>query len=392
MKKITFSLAIVLFSTAVRAAVVKTVNSSSAGMLTTYFTPSERGTVTDLTVTGKMDARDFKFIRDTLKALVTLDLNGASILAYNGNKGTDLNTTSYAENSFPTSALCGDETHPNQKLEKVILPTNIQKIGGAAFSYCVVLRQVDLPSGLLSIGYNAFYGTALESLTIPNTVTEVQWNAFSQCASLTTVKLSSSLTNISMWSFSYCFSLQEIEIPESVTYIENRAFFSCINLKKVTLPVNLTDLGSDVFNECTALNTVIVKNPVPIDLYATNNSLAFGQVSNQCTLWVPQGTSSIYSSTLIWNFFQTIKEVTPTSVNENSVQPSAVYYNTLTDEIIMNGTAQNAAQNYQIMGMNGMVVLQGATTADSRINTAGLGSGAYLLVLDNGSKIKFIKY
>jgi BspA type Leucine rich repeat region (6 copies) len=381
MKKIIISLAIVLFSTAIKAVVVKTVNPTSAGTLTTYFTPTERGTVTDLTITGKIDARDFKFIRDTLKALVTLDLNSASIQAYN----------EFASNALPASALCGDETHPNLKLEKVILPTNLQKIGGMAFYYCVALNQADLPSGLLSIGYSAFTATALESLTIPNTVTEVQSLAFSQCASLATVKLSSSMTDISLQSFAFCYSLGEIDIPESVTSISYEAFHSCINLKKVTLPTKLTDLGTNAFNECTALNTVIVKNPVPLDLFGNGNIYAFGQGSSQRTLWVPKGTSGAYSSTLVWSFFQIIKEVLPTTVNENSVQPSAVFYNSSTDEIIMNGTAQNAALNYQIISVNGMVVLQGSTTANSRISTAGLGSGVYLLVLDNGSKTKFIK-
>ena len=391
MKKIIISLAIVLFSTAIKAVVVKTVNSSSAGTLTTYFSPSERGTVTNLAVTGKMDARDFKFIRDTLKALINLDLNNASILAYSGSKGTDSNATSYAVNSFPPFALSGDETHPNLKLEKVTLPANIQKIEAAAFYYCIALNQVNLPSGLLSIGCNAFSATALESVTIPNTVTEVQWNAFAQCSSLTTVKLSSSMTNISLQLFAYCLSLGEIEIPESVTSISYEAFHSCINLKKVTLPSKLTDLGTYAFNECTALNTVIVKNPVPLDLYESGNLLAFGQVPSQCVLWVPKGTSGAYSSTLVWSFFQTIKEVVPTSVNENSVQPSAVFYNSVTDEIVMNGTVQNTALNYQIISVNGMVVLQGTTTANSRINTAGFGSGVYVLVLDNGTKTKFIK-
>ena len=391
MKKIIFSLLIVLFSTAISAAVVKTVNSTSAGTLTTYFSPSERAVVTDLAITGKIDARDFKFIRDTLKALINLDLNNVSIQAYSGSKGTDSNTTSYAANALPPSALCGDETHPNLKLGKVILPTNLQKIGGMAFNYCVALSQADLPSGLLTIGYNSFYATALESLVIPNTVTEVQAQAFTQCASLTTVKLSSSLTDIAFQAFAFCYSLGEIDIPESVTSVSYEAFRSCINLTKATLPTNLSVLGLNAFNECTALITLIVKNPVPLDLYGTGNMNVFGQSSSQRTLWVPKGTSGAYSSTLVWSFFQIIKEVLPTTVNDNSVQPSAVFYNSSSDEIVINGTVQTTALNYQIISLNGTQVLQGTTTANSRINTAGLSSGVYVLVLDNGTKTKFVK-
>ena len=45
----------------------KTVNETTAGTLSSYFTDEEKSSISSLTITGKMDARDFKFLRDYFK-------------------------------------------------------------------------------------------------------------------------------------------------------------------------------------------------------------------------------------------------------------------------------------------------------------------------------------
>ena len=45
----------------------KIVNETTAGTLSSYFTDEEKSSISSLTITGKMDARDFKFIRDNFE-------------------------------------------------------------------------------------------------------------------------------------------------------------------------------------------------------------------------------------------------------------------------------------------------------------------------------------
>ncbi len=45
----------------------KIVNETTAGTLSSYFTDEEKSSISSLTITGKMDARDFKFLRDYFK-------------------------------------------------------------------------------------------------------------------------------------------------------------------------------------------------------------------------------------------------------------------------------------------------------------------------------------
>jgi hypothetical protein len=81
-------------------AVSKTV-SVTAGGLYAALTASEKTTITDLTVTGTLDARDLKTMRDNLTSLTKLNMSGATILAYTGKLGTDTISTTYPANEMP---------------------------------------------------------------------------------------------------------------------------------------------------------------------------------------------------------------------------------------------------------------------------------------------------
>ena len=64
--------------------------------------------ITSLTVTGQMDARDFKFIADELDELTTVDLSGATIVSYSNHaKPLFNNEVDYPENCIPPMAFFG---------------------------------------------------------------------------------------------------------------------------------------------------------------------------------------------------------------------------------------------------------------------------------------------
>ncbi len=81
--------------------------SVTAGGLASKLTDVEKTTITNLTLTGTIDARDFKTMRDSMTVLKKLDLTGVSILKYTGLDGSSTRNivTTYPENSIPRSAF-----------------------------------------------------------------------------------------------------------------------------------------------------------------------------------------------------------------------------------------------------------------------------------------------
>ena len=71
---------------------------------------------------------------------------------------------------------------------------------------------------------------------IPNTVTEIEKNAFY-----------------------YCTKMISITIPDSVTTIGAGAFYSCSSLKEITIPQSVTSIGADAFLHCGNLTAINIK-------------------------------------------------------------------------------------------------------------------------------------
>ena len=64
-------------------------------------------------------------------------------------------------------------------------------------------------------------------VVIPDSVTSIGDDAFSGCASLTSITIPDSVTSIGEEAFSGCESLAGITIPDSVTSIGEDAFWNC---------------------------------------------------------------------------------------------------------------------------------------------------------------------
>jgi hypothetical protein len=95
----------------------------------------------------------------------------------------DYNGATYTVTEIGTKAF-GNLVWSGPKIETVVLPSTIIKIGDEAFAFCRSLVSVNLSEGLIEIGNNAFCGSyKLENLYIPNSVRKIGKNAFKGCVS-----------------------------------------------------------------------------------------------------------------------------------------------------------------------------------------------------------------
>ena len=160
-----------------------------------------------------------------------------------------------------------------------------------------------IPNSVTSIEYGAFSGcTGLTSVTIPNSVTSIEGGAFSDCSGLASIVVENgnkvydsrsncnaiieistntliqgckttiipnSVTSIGNEAFYGCTGLTSIIIPNSVTSIEDFAFTGCTGLTSLTIPNSVMDVGEDAFGGCTGLTSVLIGNNSELSMDAT---------------------------------------------------------------------------------------------------------------------------
>ena len=132
---------------------------------------------------------------------------------------------------------------------------SVTKIGESAFKGSAV-TSVSMPECIISIDYNAFKGCQnLESVTLPESLTTLGSYAFYSCKLLKTIKIPSGVTAIPSSCFYECSSLESVTIPEGVTTIGECAFQSC-NLNALTLPESLEKIGIYAFSGNQSLKSV----------------------------------------------------------------------------------------------------------------------------------------
>ena len=191
-----------------------------------------------LKITGNIDARDIKCLRDDNPALAFLDLSEATINEYYGNGGTSIYQTSYPANELPEFSFSNyAKPRGSSPIVKLKLPNTITTINRRAFYYCSALTDIAFGDSITYIGTESFLACdGLKSLIIPNTVKFISDSAFSRCNGLT-----------------------DLTIMSSDTYFDHKAFFYCKYIKTITcLGIIPPVFGDESFSYLNSLTTVYV--------------------------------------------------------------------------------------------------------------------------------------
>jgi hypothetical protein len=144
------------------------------------------------------------------------------------------------------------------RLQSLTLPESVTEVGGGAFTLNEI-SQLKLSSGLTIIS-PAFAFNKLKYVEIPEGVTRIEEKAFSD-NELVEIKLPSTLKYLSGFNNN---EFRSITIPESVEELGSHAFASN-KLTSVTIPGNVKIIGKRAFNNTwhdQLLNSVIIEEGV----------------------------------------------------------------------------------------------------------------------------------
>ncbi len=174
------------------------------------------------------------------------------------------------------------------QLTDITIGQNVETIGHYTFADCPHLTRITIPSKVTTIGWYIFSGdTSLKYVTIEgnidqsltnnktfnsgaselhitltNTVTQIQTEAFRNLTVLKTISIPNTVTNIRTEAFNGCTGLTQIVIPNSVTSIAEKTFYNCTNLENVTIGNQVATIGYGAFSKCEKLTEITIPNSV----------------------------------------------------------------------------------------------------------------------------------
>lgn len=243
------------------------VNMTAAGQLGEAL-GTQANEITKLTVRGPINSDDFN-------AMWSASFNGQLSVI-------DLSSAAIEGNAIPAYAFY----HPDIQ----------NPINGLGFT--LKLEQIILPEGISKIGASAFEFAQLTEVSIPSTVETIEKYAFSGCFNLISVSLPSSIKNIR----EYCFS-------------------GCPELRRVYIPSSLESLDKECFNTSSRLAEIYSASKIPpVCRGAADGDTPFGRydyagysssISDAIPVYVPVGAAELYRNAPGWDYFNNFIELDP---------------------------------------------------------------------------------
>jgi hypothetical protein len=355
MKKLLLLITTICFVTMLQAQVSKTVQVDTAGGLAPALTAIEKSTITNITITGNIDARDFVTMHD-MNVLSTIDISETKIAAFTYNKAS----------TIPHGAFSHD-----LNLTSIILPSSVTSIQWDAFGFCENLTTIDIPSTVMSIDIDAFLGCpGLINIDANNpTYSSIDGVLFNKNQD-EILRCPTSKTG-------------NYVIPATVKSIGFGVFFNDSNLTSITILSYINYIYLP-FRGCKGIRSIIIYSITPPFLSPLDDQGIFDDINKtNCILYVPFGTRSAYQTSSHWNEFINIVEMgswnLDSSICLSSKDKSSININNLTKG---NWTARTSASWLTLSNKSGLSGDSLVITATA--NTATTPRSTYLAIITNG--------
>ena len=194
--------------------------------------------ITKLKLSGTINSYDMMILRNKMINLRELDMEDVDIVA---------NSYEYYTGCHSEDSVLGDHLFYNTNIMSVVLPKNIVSIGNSALSASILNNVTFTGNELKEIGSNAFAGTEISEITLPEGIEKLYNRVFSNCSNLKSVTLPQSLIYLGSGVFEWCNNLSEIVLPENITSLPMSTFYDCKNLSEIKMSPKTTSIGGQTF-------------------------------------------------------------------------------------------------------------------------------------------------
>ena len=214
--------------------------------------------VQNLKLTGKINANDFRLMRDDMSYLRALNLKEVTIDAVDGHE----------KDVIPYQAM-----YQKKSLISLILPDKLRGVEYQAFYDCYNLTgSLVIPEGVEFLGHGAFSDcrNLSGSLTLPSTLKRLGdiegdgRGVFWMCGFVSELKLPDNLEQIGRNTFDGCSGLYgELRLPDRLLRMGQGAFAGCKNLVgDLVIPQGVTNIPSGCFNGTWLGGTLILHDGI----------------------------------------------------------------------------------------------------------------------------------
>lgn len=149
-------------------------------------------------------------------------------------------------------------------VSSVTIPDTVKEIDSEAFAVCINLKSINIPKSVVTVQNNAFANSCIETATFEDGTTVIPDYMFSGCGSLKSVQMPETVKQIGYWSFANCKNLRLEALPPYLEKLSRNSFAGCVEIgPQLVIPKTFKETDIDAFM-LTGIKKVVFEDGIEV--------------------------------------------------------------------------------------------------------------------------------